>query len=143
VDAAVVLAIGVVVLVVALVGLIVRRRVLGRGGGTVDCALRLRSGKASWRLGVGRYGGDELRWFRIFGVRLSADAVLARRGLRIVARRSPDADERGMLGPDAVIVTCAAGESERTELAMSRLALTGFLAWLEGAPPGAHVSYAD
>ena len=41
------------------------------------------------------------------------------------------------LGPGMVVVGCHAGESADTiELAMGEAALTGFLAWLEAAPPG-------
>ena len=137
---AVVVAIVLVVLVgTALVGLMSRRRFLGRGGGTIECAVR--TGRR-WRLGVGRYVGDELRWYRIFGLFPVAEAVLSRRDLEIVTRGTPTDDERSMLGADAMIITCRSGDG-CTDLAMSRPALTGFLAWMEAAPPGAHVSYTE
>jgi hypothetical protein len=38
-----------------------------------------------------------------------------------------------------VVVSCTAGAmSETVELAMGEAALTGFLAWLESAPPGSY-----
>jgi hypothetical protein len=38
-----------------------------------------------------------------------------------------------------VVVSCTAGETpENVELAMAEGALTGFLAWLESAPPGSY-----
>lgn len=139
VDAAVGVAVVVLVLAGALVALVARRRYLGRGGGTIECAVRGGRGPG-WRLGVGRYIGDELRWYRIFGLWPTPETVLSRRDLEIVTRGEPSADEHGVLGADAVIITCRSGDG-CTDLAMSRAALTGFLAWLEAAPPGAHVTY--
>ena len=52
----------------ALALLALRRRLLTRRGGTFDCSLRLREaphGKG-WVLGVGRYNGDDLEWYRVF-----------------------------------------------------------------------------
>lgn len=138
-DAGVVAAVVVVLMVAGLAALVMRRRYLGRGGGTIECAVR--AGQR-WRLGVGRYAGDELRWYRIFGLWPTAEAVLSRRDLEIVTRGTPTEDERSVLGSDAMIITCRTGDG-CTDLAMSRAALTGFLAWLEAAPPGAHVSYRE
>jgi hypothetical protein len=39
----------------------------------------------------------------------------------------------------AVVVSCRDGD-HRLELAMSSEALTGFLSWVESAPPGIHRS---
>jgi hypothetical protein len=127
----------------------------------VECGLRRPASDGSWpswRLGVARYRRDELFWHQIFGVRLRPDEILARRGLTVVARRRPAPPEIGSLGADAVIVRCRArgasgspptakapvagsddGASGSVELAMGEAAMTGFLAWLEAAPPG--VSY--
>lgn len=147
VDAAVAAVVVVVALAAGLFVLVARRRYLGRGGGTIECAVRVgrRSGArgaTAWRLGLGRYAGDELRWYRIFGLWPTAETVLSRRDLEIVTRGEPSADEHAVLGSDAVIITCRSGDG-CTDLAMSRAALTGFLAWLEAAPPGAHVSFTE
>lgn len=141
-DAAGAAVILVVALVAALAGLVLRRRYLGRGGGTIECAVRGLGRTPSWRLGVARYAGDELRWYRIFGLWPTAGVVLSRRDLEIVTRDEPSTAEHAVLGSDAVILTCRSGAGS-TDIAMSRAALTGFLAWLEAAPPGAHVSYLD
>jgi len=54
-----------------------------------------------------------------------------------VSRREVYPAEAALLGPGMVVVSCTAGEmSETVELAMGEAALTGFLAWLESAPPG-------
>jgi hypothetical protein len=142
-DAASIFAVFLLLVVLAGIGIALRRVVLERGGGTVDCGLRRRATDGSWqawRLGVARYQRDELRWHQIFGVLLRPDAVLARRSLAIVARRRPNAAEKASLGGEAVIVECREGpRAQPVELAMSEAALTGFLAWLEAAPPGSHL----
>jgi Protein of unknown function (DUF2550) len=112
-----------------------RRWLLERRGGTVECSLRDPHGRGVWQLGIGRYHGDELRWFAIFGFRLRPRRVVHRRGLVVSGRRKPEAEEEAALHPDAGIVEIQDG-SGTVELAMSGAAMTGFLAWLEAAPPG-------
>ncbi len=142
-DAASIFAVFLLLVVLAGISIALRRVMLEHGGGTVECGLRRMSPDGSWqawRLGVARYQRDELRWHQIFGVLLRPDAVLARRGLAIVTRRRPDAAETVSLGGEAVIVECREGPpAQPVELAMSEDALTGFLAWLEAAPPGSHL----
>ena len=129
----------VVILAVALAcatGIAVRRVLIERGGGSVDCALR-RGTDRHWRLGVAAYRGDELCWYPIFGFRLRPGEVYARRGLAVVSRRPADDTETTSLGPGAVVVECGTGnDAAHIEFALSEDALTGFLAWLEAAPPG-------
>jgi Protein of unknown function (DUF2550) len=142
-DAASVFAVFLLLIVLIGIGIALRRVTLERGGGTVECGLRRRAPDGSWqawRLGVARYQRDELRWYQIFGVLLRPDVVLARRGLAIVARRRPDAAETVSLGGDAVVIECREElRAQPVELAMGEDALTGFLAWLEAAPPGSHL----
>jgi len=65
--------------------------------------------------------------------------VLARRTLAVASRREVYPSEAALLGPGMVVVSCTAGAmSETVELAMGEAALTGFLAWLESAPPGSY-----
>jgi len=122
--------------VVAAGGIAIRRILLERGGGTVECGLR--SGPdAGWRLGLAAYQPAELRWYDAFGVLLRPRAVFARRTLSVESRRQPDAWESASLGQGMVVVECRTAEcGGPVELAMSEAALTGFLAWLESAPPG-------
>jgi hypothetical protein len=61
--------------------------------------------------------------------------VIHRRGLVVSNRRLPEGDEAAMLSPDASIIELRDGDLT-VELAMSSAALTGFLAWMEAAPPG-------
>ena len=136
----------VVILVIALAcatGIAVRRVLIERGGGSVECALR-RGTDRHWRLGLAAYRGDELCWYPIFGLRLRPGEVFDRRGLTVVSRRPADDTETTSLGPGTVVVECdrpatgAAAHCGRWRAVPPRAAaaLTGFLAWLEAAPPG-------
>jgi hypothetical protein len=142
-DAAGVFAFFLLLVVLAGIGIALRRVMIERGGGTVECGLRRQAADGSWeawRLGVARYQRDELRWHQIFGVLLRPDVVLARRSLVVFKRRRPDVDETVSLGAEAVIVECREGpRALPVELAMGQDALTGFLAWLEAAPPGSNL----
>jgi hypothetical protein len=135
VDAVWLFAAFLVIVVLAAGAIAARRILLDRGGGTVDCGLRRPGG--SWRLGVAAYRLDELRWYQAFGVLLSPSEVLDRGTLSVVSRRQASPDEAASLGEGTVVVECRGGNGDGTvELAMSDGALTGFLAWLEAAPPG-------
>jgi hypothetical protein len=114
----------------------VRRTLIERGGGSVACGLR-RGRDRRWRLGLAAYQPGELRWYPVFGIGLRPGEVFARRGLSVVSRRRADPVEETSLGPGTVIVECDTGQDgARIELALGEDALTGFLAWLEAAPPG-------
>jgi hypothetical protein len=53
------------------IALVIRRGVLSRHGGTFEMSYRVRSEKTGrgWLLGLGRYSGDDLEWFRFFSPR--------------------------------------------------------------------------
>ncbi|OIJ99755.1 DUF2550 domain-containing protein [Streptomyces colonosanans] len=138
------------VLALVVVGLFVfglRRRLIQRSGGTFDCSLRWdvpqesdTSGKG-WSYGVARYNGDRVEWFRVFSYALRPRRVLERSAIEVAGRRDPEGEEELALLSDAVILACH-HRGTRLELAMSEDALTGFLAWLEAAPPGQRVNVA-
>jgi hypothetical protein len=124
--------------VIAAAGLASRRILLGRAGGTVECGLRA-SQTATWRLGLASYQRDELYWFTAFGLRLRPDEVFERSSICVLGRRPADQAEVVSIGAGTVVVECRTGAAvppRTVELAMSEEALTGFLAWLEAAPPG-------
>ena len=134
-DAAWIFAAFLVIIVFCAIGLAIRRMLLDRHGGTVECGLRRPGG--TWRLGVAAYEEDELRWYDAVGVLLTPEEVLARRTLSVTSRREAYPAEAALLGRGMIVVSCTAGEMlETVELAMAEDALTGFLAWLESAPPG-------
>jgi hypothetical protein len=117
--------------------LVVRRRWIARHGGTFEFSVRVRSRKAGrgWVLGVGRYSGDFLEWFRIFSLALRPKLVFRRADLEYLDRRDPVGAEAYSLYSGHIIVSCGTPSGPQ-EVAMSPEALTGFLAWLEAAPPG-------
>ena len=119
------------------IALVVRRRVLSRHGGTFEMSYRVRSEKAGrgWLLGVGRYSGGDLEWFRIFSLNPRPKLSFRRSELEYTGRRDPGGVESYSLYSGHIIVTCRTPTGS-LEVAMSPEALTGFLAWLEAAPPG-------
>ncbi len=129
--------------VVALVTLALRRRLLSANGGLFNCSLRERPARRGkgWMLGIARYAEDTLEWYRVFSWAPRPRWRLARRGLEIVARREPSTAEAHALLPGAVVVECTL-DGRPLELAMGADALTGFLAWVEAAPPGRGVNVA-
>jgi hypothetical protein len=144
-DAAWFFAAFLVVLVLFATGIAVRRFLLERGGGTVECGLR-RAGRP-WRLGLASYQREELLWFRGFGVSMRPEETFPRRDLTVVSRRVPTPPEAATLGPGMVVIECrlaGAGEAQAgwVELALTEPALTGLLAWLEASPPGSHLDVA-
>ena len=145
-----------VLVVLAAAVLASRRYLLERSGGTVECALRQPAGSGTWRLGVLSYARDSLRWHGALGVLLRPEYEFCRRSLSVVSRRPADAAEAVTLGLDRLVVevevqaeppdsgrgsaqAAHAAPVTRVELAMTEQALTGFLAWLEAAPPGSHL----
>ncbi len=114
-----------------------RREIITRGGGTIELSLRLSTMVAGrgWSSGVARFAGDELRWYRVFSLALRPRRVLSRRSLAVQGRREPDAAERLVLPEHWVILRCRTRRAV-VELAMAETTLTGFLSWMEAAPPG-------
>jgi hypothetical protein len=143
-DAVWLLAAALALVVLAAAVLASRRYLLERSGGTVECALRQPAGSGPWRLGVLSYAHDSLRWHGALGVLLRPEYEFHRRALSVVARRPAEPSEAVTLGLDRIVVEVSVappdGTPEHTaELAMTEQALTGFLAWLEAAPPGSHL----
>jgi hypothetical protein len=131
----------VVLLLLSLGLLALRSRWLARQGGTFECSVRLRTTTpgAGWALGMARYNGEMLEWFRFFSYAFRPRASFHRSQTRVADNREPDAVEAVSLYAGQRIVTLAAGPAERPrdwELAMSPDSLTGLLSWLEAAPPG-------
>jgi hypothetical protein len=143
-DAGGVLAAAFLLVVVVFAAMSLRRWLFERRGGTVECSLRdiaVDGQPGVWRLGLGRYKGDELHWHRVFGFRRRPRQVIHRRGLVVSNRRRPSTEEESAMAPDAGVIEVRDGDLT-VELAMSAAALTGFLAWLEAAPPGFPVDLA-
>ena len=147
-DAVGIFAVVLALLFLAAAVLALRRYLLERAGGTVDCALRSPAGSGPWRLGVLSYAHDSLRWHGALGVLLRPEYTFQQRSLSVVSRRPAEPSEAVTLGAERIVVevsvkpaadSSGAPVGPTVELAMTEQALTGFLAWLEASPPGSHL----
>ncbi|GAB3338071.1 DUF2550 domain-containing protein [Micromonospora halotolerans] len=130
--------IGVAVIFAALLILFIRRALFTRSGGIIRLSVRVSTmlDGRGWSPGFGRFVGDELRWYRMFSFALRPKRVLSRKTLAVERRRLPEGQERLSMPADWVIVRCTSNHAP-VEIAMARSTVTGFLSWLEAAPPGA------
>jgi hypothetical protein len=134
---------GAVLLLIVCFGLllVVRRRVISRNGGTFELSVRVRPAQSSgpagrgWVLGLGRYDGGTLQWFRLFSPVPRPRYEWKRDELALRGHRQPTGAESMALFSGHVVVECETFVG-RMELAMSPSALTGFQSWLEAGPPG-------
>lgn len=119
------------------IALIVRRRLLSRHGGTFELSYRARTSHPGrgWLLGLGRYSGEKLEWFRIFSLSPRPKRTWHRGRLVFQGRRDPEGPEQLSLYSDHLVISCLTPEGE-IELAMGAASLTGLQAWLESGPPG-------
>ena len=115
-----------------MVAFLLRRRFLLSGLGAVTMWLRpVRSPR--WLVGVAWYGGDTLLWYRALSLSVRPNQRLCRSELRIESRRAPGRDDPA-LSADSVVLRCRTRAGAR-ELAMDSSTVTGFLSWVESAPP--------
>ena len=121
-------ALGVALLTICalLVLLLARRRLLSRGGGTVEMSVRLRH----WTFGVARFDRDRLLWFRTFSLSPRPRRDLPRGTLHVERRRPPHRTELLGMTADAVVLECSI-HGKPVEIALPSSAALGFLAWLE------------
>ncbi len=103
----------------------------------IDLSLRIVKRRGTrqgwgWVLGLGRYAGDHLLWYRVFSPAMRPRRTFSRRGLTVVKQRRPTGVEALSLLGGSIVVECV-GDAGRIELAMSEAALPGFLAWVEAA----------
>lgn len=123
------------------VGLLAWRRVRELRVGGIDVALRATDGKGrGWQLGVAHYRGEEFAWYRILSLRSGPNWVINRRTVDIAQRREPSVAEAYAMPSGSTVLDLTGPD---LELAMNSDALTGFLSWLESAPPGHSVPWAS
>ncbi|CAA9252923.1 MAG: Secreted protein [uncultured Blastococcus sp.] len=122
-----------VAIVAVTVAFLLRRRFLLSGLGAVTMWLRpVRSPR--WSVGVAWYGGDTLLWYRGLSLAVRPHERLSRSELRVDSRRSAGRDDLAL--PADVVVLAISTPSGPRELAMDNSTVTGFLSWMESAPPG-------
>jgi hypothetical protein len=119
-----------------LVGLVaaflLRRRFLLSGLGAVTMWLRP-AGSSRWAVGVAWYSGDTLLWYRGLSLSVRPTQRLCRAEFEVEGRRRAGGADLP-LPADSVILTCRTGAGPQ-ELAMDYSTVTGFLSWIESAPP--------
>ncbi|WP_100447994.1 DUF2550 domain-containing protein [Glycomyces xiaoerkulensis] len=115
----------------------VRRSALSRFG-SVAMAARLsrRMAGRGWAPGFAVYDRGTLLWYRMFSLAFGPRYTLSRSELQVAERREPAGAEAQIFPPDVEILHCKSPTGD-VELAMTDSAVTGFLSWLEAAPPGA------
>ncbi len=121
-----------VVLVVVVVAFLLRRRFLLSGLGAVTMWLRP-AGSMRWPVGVAWYGGDTLLWYRALSLSVRPQQRLCRAEFRVQGRRRAGAEDVS-LPEDVIVLSCATAAGPQ-ELAMDTSTVTGFLSWVESAPP--------
>ena len=127
----------VVALLALLFVIFFRTRLLMQGGGTIRLQVRVSTmvpGRG-WSTGIGRFHGGELRFYRMFSLGFRPKRTLDRAGLVVEEQRLPAGPER-LTMPGHWIVIRVATRGEQLEIAMAESTVTGFLSWLEAAPPG-------
>ena len=128
----------VVALLALLFMIFFRRRLLMVGGGTIRLQVRVSTmvpGRG-WSTGIGQFVGDEFRFHRMFSLAVRPKRVLDRTVLVVEESRAPDGPERLTMPAHWAVLRCRNGEAGEIEIAMAESTVTGFLSWLEAAPPG-------
>jgi Protein of unknown function (DUF2550) len=129
-------------LLVLLFAVFFRRRLIAFGGGTIRLQVRVSTLVAGrgWSTGIGQFAGDELRFYRMFSLAIRPKRVLDRATLTVAEQRRPEGPERLTVPSHWVVLRCETGHDEsgpaEIEIAMAESTVTGFLSWLEAAPPG-------
>jgi uncharacterized protein DUF2550 len=121
-----------VLLLLVVVAFLLRRRFLLSGLGAVTMWSRS-PGSPRWSVGVAWYGGDALLWYRGLSLAARPQQRLSRAGFRVLSRRSAARNDVA-LPADVVVLECSTAQGAR-ELAMEPSTVTGFLSWIESAPP--------
>ncbi|HET6481095.1 MAG TPA: DUF2550 domain-containing protein [Actinoplanes sp.] len=127
----------IVALLVLLFAVFLRRRLIMGGGGTIRLQIRVTTlvpGRG-WSTAIGRFAGGELRIHRLFSFSFRSKRVIERGSTVVESQRRPEGPERLTMPGHWVILRLAATLDE-FEIAMAESTVTGFLSWLEAAPPG-------
>jgi hypothetical protein len=136
------------ILLAGLALIFTRREIIARRGATIGMSMRLSTyvpGRG-WAPGLATFTGDELRWYRLFSLGVRPRRVLVRQNLRVDQRRPPEGAEHLTMPENWIVLRCTAvarssysreRSNEAVELALAEAAVSGFLSWIESAPPRA------
>ena len=78
--------------------------------------------------------GDALLWYRALSLSVRPQHRLCRSQFTVESQRRAGRDDLA-LPEDVVVLSCSTAAGHR-DLAMDRSTVTGFLSWVESAPPG-------
>ena len=136
-----VLALSIAITLALFIVMAVRRWIIGRKGTTIDLSVtrNTESDASGWIIGVGRYRGDELAFFRLFSLWPSPRYTFRRGTVEVVGRRGPSARESRRTHHSFVVAQVQA-QNPVSQVALTPGALTALLAWLESSPPGHNVN---
>jgi hypothetical protein len=84
-------------------------------------------------VGVAWYGGESLLWYRALSLSVRPQQRFCRAEFEVQGRRRAGAEDVS-LPEDVVVLSCSTAAGPH-ELAMEPSTLTGFLSWVESAPP--------
>lgn len=93
-------------------------------------------------MGVGRYGGEQLQWYRVLTLSPRPAHTLPRTELEVSGQHATRGTESWAVQAGSVIIECKirdarnSGAFDKVQIAMHSEAVTGFLSWLESSPPG-------
>jgi hypothetical protein len=120
------------VLIAVIAAFLIRRRLLLTGLGAVTMWLRPERAPR-WSVGVAWYGGDTLLWYRALSLSVRPQHRLSRSDLAVESKRPAGRGDLA-LPPDVTVLSCTT-LTGTVGLAMEPSTVTGFLSWVESAPP--------
>ncbi|MGL4832367.1 MAG: DUF2550 domain-containing protein [Propionibacteriaceae bacterium] len=124
----------VVACMIAVVMLFARRRWLSSQASMFDCALR--TPKTGWVLGVSRYQGARLQWFRIFSLSWNPKREFLQQQWAVISQRPATvAEQREIFANQHVLTIENKLTGEQLELAADPTSLMGLTSWIEARMP--------
>lgn len=129
-------------IIVGLLVVIIRRQWLLSRDSIFSCEIcrRLPGNGSRWALGVARYCGDNLLWYKLISLSFRPTVTIRRSMTRLVDHRQPSPQDRLLAINSHLIARLEvqeAGKSTRImELGLANDSLMGLMSWLEASPPG-------
>ncbi|AKT52930.1 hypothetical protein ADJ73_15715 [Arsenicicoccus sp. oral taxon 190] len=122
-----------VLLVLALLGTYLRRRLIAAGAPMFVCAYR-RPGRASWRYGLARFESEHLVVFPLSGATLQPSHRVSRTGMALLHAGEPARGQAPLVEDPVVVALSDSGR--QLEMVLPRDSYTAVRSWHEASPPG-------